>query len=302
MTFHNAALSLVICATLTSAAPARDIFVSNVLGNDQMNGMLEFPTSDNAGPVSSLRRALEIARRGDRIVIHNTGEPYHDSVTLMGSRHSGTATTPFAIYGNGATIDGSIPVPEGAWDYVGDRTYRYTPPRKTYLQLFYNDKPLVERRLGGGEVSVPKLKPLEWCYFQGQAYFRPEDNTTPDQYQLTQTGYTVGITLYRVYNVVIDGLTVQGFQLDGINAHGHVDGVRLVGLTCRGNGRSGISVGGVSEVVVDRCLVGNNGRAQVRIEAPARANVVQSEVIANTAPPFVVTGELYIDGAKADDR
>jgi hypothetical protein len=287
---------------LTSAAPARDVFVSNVLGNDQMDGMLEFPTSDNSGPVFSLSRALRIARRGDRIIMHNTGEPYHDSVTLMGARHSGTAKTPFEIYGNGATIDGSIPVPEGAWDYVGDRTYRYTPPRRTYLLLFFNEKPLVERRLGGGEVSVPKLKPLEWCYFQGQAYFRPEDNKTPHQYQLTQTGYTVGITLYRVRNVVIDGLTIQGFQLDGVNAHDNVDGTRLAGLTCRGNGRSGISVGGVSDVVIERCLVGNNGRAQVRIEAPAKVNVVESEVLSNTAPAFEVTGQLFINGERVSDQ
>ena len=50
----------------------------------------------------------------------------------------------------------------------------------------------------------------------------------------------VGITLYKVRDVAIGDLTVQGFQLDGINAFDGAFDIQLSGVTCRGNGRSGI--------------------------------------------------------------
>ena len=58
----------------------------------------------------------------------------------------------------------------------------------------------------------------------------------------------MGITLYEVRNVVIRDLIVQGFQLDGINAHDGVFDALLKKVTCRGNARSGICVGGASRV------------------------------------------------------
>lgn len=73
---------------------------------------------------------------------------------------------------------------------------------------------------------------------------------------------TVGITLYQVLNVEIQDLVVQGYQLDGVNAHDSAFNVKLVGLTCRGNGRSGISIGGALRVELEACLVGNNGEWQ----------------------------------------
>ena len=61
--------------------------------------------------------------------------------------------------------------------------------------------------------------------------------------------------------MAISDLTVQGFQLDGINALNDARNVRLAGVTCRGNGRYGLAVGGASQVEIDSCLLENNGTA-----------------------------------------
>ena len=96
----------------------------------------------------------------------------------------------------------------------------------------------------------------------------------------------VGITLYEVRNVVIRDLVIQGFQLDGVNAHDSVFNLTLSGLTCRGNARSGISVCGASRVLIDNCLCGNNGDSQVRTEGYSHTRIVNCELLDDTAPPL----------------
>ena len=90
--------------------------------------------------------------------------------------------------------------------------------------------------------------------------------------------------------MLIRDLVVQGFQLDGVNAHDGVFGAQLTELTCRGNGRSGISIGGASRVRVEACLVGNNGAAQVRIEGSCKAQLIGCDLLENTAPKIVREG------------
>ena len=79
--------------------------------------------------------------------------------------------------------------------------------------------PLEEVKLGEDELKVPKLEPLQWCLLGGYVYFRVEDNRQPAEYQLTQTGHVAGVTLYRVRHVSLADLVLQGYQLDGLNAH-----------------------------------------------------------------------------------
>ena len=114
---------------------------------------------------------------------------------------------------------------------------------------------------------------------------------TPDDYRLSHTALTVGLTLYEVRHVVISDLIIQGFQLDGVNAHDGVYQASLMGLTCRGNGRSGISIGGASRVKIDGCLVGNNGEAQVRTEGFSRTEIIATELLDSTAPGLVKDGD-----------
>jgi hypothetical protein len=239
------------------------------------------------GPLQSITRALELAQKGDRIILANTGEPYREPICLTGGRSSGFAGRPFEIVGNGAVLDGSQPVPDDAWEHFRGEILRFRPKLLSHQQLFHNGVPL-SRRAVERDYEVPALQPLEWCLMDGYIFFRPEENRLPQSYALRCAGDRVGITLYEVRNVVISDLVVQGFQLDGINAHDSAFDVALVGLICRGNGRSGISVGGASRVLVQACMVGNNGAAQIRTEGPSHTRIVNSDLIDDPQAPALV--------------
>ncbi|MDA1053069.1 MAG: right-handed parallel beta-helix repeat-containing protein [Planctomycetota bacterium] len=277
---------------ISATASGRDIFVDNVAGDDRRDGATEQISGRAGGPVRSFRRALELAEGSDRIVLANSGEPYRESVTLQAGKHTGVATRPFTIVGNGATLDGSAPVPDDAWTHVEGNVFRFRPPRTSFQLLFLDDKPLV-RRFVDREAGFPKLQPLEWCLFDRYVYFCVEKDKLPSHYELSHTSLPVGITLYEARNVVISDLVVQGFQLDGLNAHDSVFDATFVGLTCRGNGRSGISVGGASRVKIIACLVGNNGAAQVRSEGFSRTEILNCDLVeAANAPAVVRDGGL----------
>jgi hypothetical protein len=273
---------------LTSAAIGRDVFVDNVAGDDRYDGSSPRSFGGN-GPCRTITRALRAAEKGDRVVIANTGQPYFECVTLHGGRNSGFAGRPFVVEGNGAVISGTAPVPEGAWEPFSSRVLRFWPERKGFQQLYRDGVPLVQREAAEAG-PLPDLQPLEWCLFRGAVYFRPEDGFLPTDYRLEYAFHPVGLTLYEVRHVVVRGLVIQGFQLDGANAYDNAFDVTLTGLNCRGNGRSGISVGGASRVVIDSCLAGNNGQAQVRTEGYSKTRIVNCDLIGNTAPPLVQEG------------
>jgi hypothetical protein len=101
--------------------------------------------------------------------------------------------------------------------------------------------------------------------------------------------------------VEIGDLTVQGYQLDGINAVDGAFDVLLSGVTCRGNGRSGLSVGGSSRVFVTGGVLGDNGSSQLRTEGYSHTTVEGTQLIPNTAPAISRQGgEITIEGQGAD--
>ncbi len=271
--------------TLPSAAPARDIYVNNVAGDDRFDGTAPVTQGARMGPCRTLAHALKLADKGDRVILAATSRPYRESVTLQAGRHSGTAEHPFEIVGSGAVLDGSADVPEGIWKHVGDEVYRFSPPRMSFQLLYLDGRPATRVPIGPTDLGMPPLKPLQWCLFQRDVYFRPEGGRTPGSYRLEYCALPVGITMYEVRHVVIRDLIVQGFQLDGINAHDGVFDALLKRVTCRGNARSGISIGGASRVQIDECLVGGNGEAQLRTEGYSHTRLVGSRLLSDTAPP-----------------
>ena len=90
-----------IAATSISA---RDFHIDNVSGDDRNDGGSPSQVSDRVGPMRSIARALKAAGPGDQIILANTGEPYRESVTLQGGRHSSNGNRPFRIVGNQAVI------------------------------------------------------------------------------------------------------------------------------------------------------------------------------------------------------
>ena len=140
-------VAVIILTCFPAAAPARDILVSNTNGDDSFTGQRWESVRDNAGPVRSIARAIALADAGDRIVLAKTEQPYRESLSLMGSRHSGAGRQPLLILGHGATLDGSAPVPSNAWTFYRDRTFVFRPPLLGHQQLFLNDVPVPQVRL-----------------------------------------------------------------------------------------------------------------------------------------------------------
>ena len=288
-------LAMVLVLTMTTVCAARDWYVDNVAGDDRKNGSQPNSTSQIDGPVQTIAKALRHASRIDGIILANTGEPYRESISLVG-RHSGIEKAPFTIIGNGAILDGQLPVPDDVWEFYQGEIFKFQPPRLSAAQqLFVNGKPLVKGPGPTADGRLPPLKEMEWRYLDEHIQFRPEANRLPQAYAMTFAAQPVGITLYQVINVQIEDLIVQGFQLDGINAHDSAFNTRLVGITARGNGRSGISIGGASRVTLEACLVGDNGIAQVRTEGWSHTTMINCNLLTKSAPALEKTEHSKVE-------
>ncbi len=277
-----AGLLLIACPAL-----ARDIYVNNVGGDDRFDGGTELYAQQGTGPCRTIAKALRVAKAGDRIILYKNDEPYRECVTLTGRDNGAFEKIPLVIDGRGAILDGSRPVPD-AWRFAGGNLFTYRPPRLNHQLLYLDGKPAEEVKPQGRK--LPELKAKQWCLYNGLIYFAAEPGRIPSDYDLRHTHHQVGIGLYMCHGVVIQNLVVQGYQLDGINAHDTATDIKIQGVTLRGNGRSGLSVGGASRVSLEVSLVGNNGDAQVRTEGYSRLKILDCDLLNNTAPPVVQKG------------
>ena len=156
-------LVAVSIASTCSTTSARDLFVDNIAGNDRADGTTQAVVQPGIGPVRSLSRALYIADAGDRILMANTGTPYHESVCLQGMRNSGFYFKPFTIDGGGATLDGSSPVPADAWHFERGEMFEFQPLHVAYQQLFLDGVPAKRRPVASPLGGLPELGPREWA-------------------------------------------------------------------------------------------------------------------------------------------
>jgi hypothetical protein len=280
-------------------AAARDIFVDNVAGNDRAMGRQPHHAADGTGPVRTIRAALCQARPSDTIVLANTQRPYRESISVVGSCRSGTDQEPFTIRGNGAVLDGSAPVPPAAWEPYRGAVFRFRPPRLGYQQLFLDDRPAPRVFVAPTAGGPPKLEPRQWCLLDGQIYFCVDSTKLPGDYRLSFACQQTGITLYHVEHVLITDLTVQAFQIDGINLQNSARDVSLVGITCRGNGRSGVTVGGASLADIGHSLLSDNGQGQLLTLPYSETHVRDSRLLWHTAPAWADQGgRVYLDGKR----
>ena len=68
---------------------ARDLYVDNVAGDDRYDGLIAEANSELSGPFRTITSARLATRKGDRLILANTGEAYRESITLQGGRRSG---------------------------------------------------------------------------------------------------------------------------------------------------------------------------------------------------------------------
>lgn len=287
-------VSLACGLPLPQAAFAKDIFVSNVAGDDLQDGTAPRSIGGVGGPTQTIAKALRIAGPGDRIILENAGRPYRESLSMQAGQHSGVPDQPFVLHGNGAILDGSAPV--RAWEHFQGDVYRFAPERLAHQQLYLAGLPAVRRPISSNHWKLPDLLPREWLLYGGHIYFRTEEGKLPESYEPSYAVHPVGITMYKVRGAVISDLIVQGFQLDGITVHDGVGPCTIERVNCRGNGRSGICTQGGSRLEIVDSVVGDNGEAQLFLDGLARTTVRNCELIANTAPAYrLLGGKLYLD-------
>lgn len=289
------------CSIACAASPfaaAATIYVDNVAGDDLHDGT-QPDSAEGNGPVRTLRKALRVCHAGDRVVLANTGAPYRESISLSAAEHCGNALSPFILDGQGAVLEGSEPVPGEAWESERGAVFRFRPPRSTYQQLFLDGKPAEQRKLIAGDTRLPKLDPLQWYRRGAYLYFCVELEKLPRNYDLAYSARQTGITLYHVHDVRISNLVVQGFRLDGININDGALNCEVLGVTSRGNGRSGVAVSGSSKVRIEACLIGDNGEEQLLVEGASSTIVEDCELIANTAPAVTNRGAKLVLSERA---
>jgi hypothetical protein len=283
-TILNLFWTICLAFVLASRSDARDIFVSNVAGDDRGDGRANQAILPGGGPVRSIAKALRLAAAGDRIIIQNTGLPYHEALSLIGSQHGGSLRGPLVIEGNGATIDGSVPIADEARMPLSEDVFACRPLRLGQQQLFVNGRAARQCPTKRESVNPPTLAPLEWCFWRGQILFRVEPGRMPEDYRPSCCGLQTGITLYYVNDVIIRNLVVRGFGVDGVAIHDVVREARLEHVSCQDNGLAGFSVRGASWVEFDACSAAGNGQAQLRIEDFARIWAFACRFTADTAP------------------
>lgn len=291
---------ILVTLCLSSSVHARDWYVDNVGGDDRWDGSREPGMPANRGPVRRIGTALHRATFGDRIILIKNEEPYRECISLVGNRHSGTVFSPFIIEGNNAILDGSKPTGEFDWQPLGGDLYRLPLSESATQLLFLNGIPALRAPTVGPLRQEKDLPPRAWRLETGALVFRAERNRLPIDYKPAIARHPTGITLYKVNDVIVRDVIVQGFQIDGIQAHdaGTYQPIVIAGCTARGNGRSGIAVVGASAVAIDGCLVGDNGESQLLVSGPADSSVTNSRLLDNTGPMAEVRGGgvLKIDG------
>ena len=283
-------LTSILGSVISNQALAGVLFVNNDSGSDSHSGLSATSVSGQQGPMRTIGKALQIAKQGDSIHIANTGVPYRESVSIQNARNSGLVGKSFHILGNGATLDGRKKISYDQWTAVGNQIYQFKPPRTSFFILYIDNRPATQVDVPAGANKLPPLAELQWCMFKRKVYFKPANDRLPDAFDVSYTHAQVGITLVNCQHVVVENLIVQGFQLDGINVHDNVFGARLLEIKSRGNGRSGISVGGASRVQIEACLLGNNGAAQLRTEGHSVTTLKNNDLIdTNPLAPAVVS-------------
>jgi len=271
---------LVFILTLASGlspAWARVIYVDNLRGNDAADGTSAEAINRLSGPVRTLGRALQLLQRGDTLNIANNGQPYYGSLELVGGRLGGTPLNPTVIEGNGAELNGSLPVPKAAWRKVEDRLWKFTPLRKGHYLLIQGNQALPEVAVPPGSRTLPEIPAGHWAAWKGTIYYQAGKLEVPADLDLWFAVRSVGLTLYDVHDVVVRNLKIRHFRIDGVNAHDRCENIVLENLTVEENGRAGIVAAGTSFVQINEPSIKDNGRYSVLITEKAGVQIDDEE-------------------------
>ena len=265
---------LVTLLVLTvSEAFGNVIYVDSLRGDDAADGSNPEAITLTSGPVRTIRRGVELLRLGGTLNIANNGQPYYESMEIVGGRLGGTPLRPTVIEGNGAELNGSFPVPPPAWRKAGERLWKFTPLRKGHYRLILSNRALPEIVLPRNSRQLPEIPDGQWAAWKGSIYYQAGKLDVPQDLDLWYAVRSVGITLYDVHDVVVRDLKVRHFRIDGVNAHDRSENIVLENITAEENGRAGMVSAGTSFVTINKPVIKNNGRYSVLITEKAGVQI-----------------------------
>jgi len=270
---------------------ATELEVDNLRGSD-----LQANTGGQRlqAPYRTLQRAIDHAIVGDTIKLRVTGEPYRECVSINTRNDFGARDFPLIIDGNGATLDGTKPLGVLDWRAVGGDLFELKFRSPGYVKILAaSDQPTPENL--GHLTELSTLEPFQYARNSGSVYFKTRRGDVPRDYGLRVSAEQTGLTLYDVSDIVIRNLNVVGYRLDGINCHDLVVNVRFENVVSADNGRSGISVGGASRVVLANSRLAGNGDSQARAEGQSLLELSNVNIDADVSKAIDRVGGRVIE-------
>lgn len=252
--------------SLCEAAAGRAIHVNPRSGADSAEGSAD-------RPLATIRRAITLARPGDTIFLDPQGSPYGEQILFADK--SGTESEPIVLDGQGAVIDGSVPIRPEEWEPVSDGLYKSTIIPQTYCykanpaytgRFFFVWEGKINRMgrsLKGSKTPYKKPQDLvggEWTYVAEETafYLRLPDGQSLESapvrvpkivsgVQITGNCHHLVIRNVRVRHVINDGFALT----TGAAPESTVRNIRFEKIRAEECGDDGLSAHGDCEVFVD---------------------------------------------------
>jgi len=230
--------------------------VNNATGSDENDGKTE------ASAFATIAKAVSACGTSDRLVLSNTGTPYHESLVLK--QLGGTPRAPFVVEGSGAVLSGYRALPAARWEKVGDGLYLFRTPVRPHQCPYLADHgtKLPEKK------EVAALDAGEFCWRRDHGiYFKCAPGKPLTDYELGATMLATGFTTVNASYIVCRDLVCEYFSNDGFNLHGDCRGLVLERVEARYNGNQGVSIHEAGGLVVRDAHLHHNGQGIVDVNA-----------------------------------
>jgi len=240
----------------TGTLSAATYYVNNKAGSDENEGTTE------AAPFATIARAVAACRTSDRLVLTDTGTPYHESLLFRGL--GGTPRAPFVVEGRGAVLSGYRALPAARWEKVSDGLYVFRTPKRPHQCPYLADRgtKLTEKR------EAAALGADEFCWRRDDGiYFKRQPGKPITAYELGATMLATGFTTSSASYIVCRDLVCEYFSNDGFNMHGDCRGLVLERIEARYNGNQGVSIHEAGGLVVRDAYLHHNGQGIVDVNA-----------------------------------
>ncbi len=265
-------LHLFILVAVAGVAPGRSLYVDPRNGSDASDGLVAEPAGAS-GPVATIKRAVALAQPGDVILLIPGASPYYEQVFFADK--SGGEGEPIVLDGQGATIDGTVPIQPEEWERVSAGLYKSTVIPEVYCykanpayvgRFFFVWEGKINRM--GRSLKGPKtpykkpdeLSPGEWTYVEEEKafYVRVADGIPLEEAPIRVPKIVSGVQItgnchhLTIRNVKVTHVINDGFALTtGGNKESTVRNIRFENIVAEECGDDGLSAHGDCEVFVD---------------------------------------------------